>query len=100
MRLTLWRVAVCLLAVASDDPINRTPRGERMNALRLEGLPDGGNTSPFRFLRLQGLVQVDDGLGNRVWRLPRVASGAPRLLLCPRRIICLIAVAPFVEPTF
>src|SRR5262245_25856939 len=100
MRLTMWRIAVCLFAVALDDPIDRAPRGERIHALLLQGLPDRGNTGPSSPLRLPCLAQVDDGLDNSIRRLPGVASGAPRLLLRPRRIICLITVAPFVEPAF
>ena len=75
MRFIMRRGTVGLFAVALDDPIDRAPRGERINALLLQGLPDRGNTGPSSPLRLPCLAQVDDGLDKSIRRLPGVASG-------------------------
>ena len=62
-------------------------------------LLDGCGTTPLAALP-QRPVQSDDRLGNRVWRLARIAPGSSALSRHPARSGGLVAIFLLVEPTF
>ena len=61
--LKTWVRLVPLLVVTLENPIDRAGRGYRLDPLLLECLLDGRGATPFIVLG-QGMMQVDDGLGE------------------------------------
>ena len=97
--LKTWVRLVPLLVVTLENPIDRAGRGYRLDPLLLECLLDGRGATPFIVLG-QGMMQVDDGLGEEGGRFGCRGPGSFAPLPRPGGIVCQVARLPLVEPTF
>ena len=96
--LKTWVRLVPLLVVTLENPIDRAGRGYRLDPLLLECLLDGRGATPFIVLG-QGMMQVDDGLGEEGGRFGCRGPGSFAPLPRPGGIVCQVARLPLVEPT-
>ena len=88
-----------LLAIAVENPIDRSLGRHRLYPLLCERLLDGSGP-PVCALLGQRLAQGHDSLGDALGRFGRGGSGASAQRCAPGGIRCQGAIPPFVEPTF
>src|SRR2546427_8353952 len=88
-----------LLAIAVENPIDRSLGRHRLYPLLCERLLDRRGATAFAVLG-QRLAQGHDDLCDALGRFGRGGSGASAQRCAPGGIRCQVALPPFVEPTF
>ena len=88
-----------LLVMTLQHPIDRAPRGNRLDPLLFELLLDRLSARRFAAWR-RGSPQLDDTLLNPLRELTRLVLRLSAQALGPFQIVGLVARFPFVEPAF